>query len=341
MSPIFDSPGSGNATTVKPIPAPVEFVALIEAGALERQALWLCASIRRFGGRYRQAPITVISPRPSRRPSGQSRAALQRLGVKFVAMNIASPCPDYGPSFRVLACAEYEARARAESLVALDSDTLFLAEPQLDLEGCDAAARPVDLKGMCTTGDGDERDAYWRALCRVNGVDYTALPFLLTTVDRCMVRASYNGGFVIARPSAGIFHRTAQYWLRAVQSDLRPWARSGIRVVSGHGVVSEAGSEHWGSGQACLSLALWGHGCSVRILPESHNFPLHYYELLAPSHDVAADIVHVHYHHLFEPEQMPNPLVQSGNGFPAAAVEWVRGLVADGGAEVADSDVFA
>ena len=321
-----DSPGPAEST--KPRGEPVEFVALVEAGELERQTLWLCASIRRFGGRHKDAPITVLSPRASRRPTTQTRVELERLGVEFVGLDLVSPCPDYGPSFRVLACAEYEALAHAEALVALDSDALFLAEPQLDLDGCDAAARPVDLKGMCTTGDDDEHDAYWRALCRVNRVDYSALPFVLTTVDKCLVRASYNGGFVIARRDAGIFRRTADLWLRGVESGLRPWARSGLRVLSGVGAVSETGSEHWGSSQACLSLAIWGHGLSVKTLPESHNFPLTFYEQLAPGRDPATDIVHVHYHHLFAPAQEPNPLLRGRAGFPSAAVEWIRDLVA-------------
>jgi hypothetical protein len=314
---------------------PVEFVAMIEAGELERQALWLCASIRRFGGRHRDAPITAISPRASRRPSRRSLAALKRLGVTMVDMDISSPCPDYGTSFRVLACSEYEERARAESLVVLDSDTLFLGEPQLDLDGCDAAVRPVDLKGMCTTGADDERDPYWRELCRLNGVDYSVLPFVVTTVDKRTVRASYNGGFVVTRAEARVFRRTAEYWLRAAESGLSPWAGTGLRVLAGHGVVSEAGSAQWGSAQACLSLALWASRCRVKTLPETHNFPLHLYDQLPPSSFPAGDVVHVHYHHLFAPGQGSNALLEGRKGFPPDAAEWVRALVASGESEAA------
>ena len=42
-----------------------------------------------------------------------------------------------------------------DGLVQLDSDAIFVAQPELNLGEASAAARPVDHKGMCTTGAGD------------------------------------------------------------------------------------------------------------------------------------------------------------------------------------------
>lgn len=303
-----------------------EFIILAEAGILETQALLLCESIRRFGGQYAEAPIAVISPRPDRRPSSDTLLGLEELGVRYVPMDIVSPVPDYGPSFRVLASAAYEQMSTADILVALDSDTVFLGEPCLDLSDAHAAARPVDVQGMCTTGKKDPRDAYWRQLCDVCAVDYGMLPLVTSTVDKRLIKASYNAGFIVARKNQGIFHLAADYFLRSVKAGLRPFADRGIQVKAGHGLVSRAGSEYWGSSQACLSLALWGSGFSVWTLPLTHNFPLHFYEHLQSEIESGrlSNIIHVHYHHLFSSPSSPNVILDGCPGFPQEGVTWLR-----------------
>jgi hypothetical protein len=129
-----------------------EFFLIAEAGVLEVQALLLCRSIRRFGCRYSSAAITVVSPRASRRPSRATLRELNVLGAEYLALDIHSPCPAYGPSFKVLVAAHIARRPGPPIVVQLDSDTLFLGEPNFSLTGVDAAARPVDVKGMCTSG---------------------------------------------------------------------------------------------------------------------------------------------------------------------------------------------
>jgi len=49
----------------------------------------------------------------------------------------------------------------ATTLVVLDSDTLFLDEPELLGPHARVAARPIDLKGSATTGPETKFEAYW------------------------------------------------------------------------------------------------------------------------------------------------------------------------------------
>src|SRR3982074_3770036 len=88
----------------------VEFVVNAESGILEAQALLLCESIRRFAGRYAGSTITVVSPRPDRRPSASSVRAFAALRAEFRELDIEVRCPDYGPSYKVLALADAERR---------------------------------------------------------------------------------------------------------------------------------------------------------------------------------------------------------------------------------------
>jgi hypothetical protein len=153
----------------------IEFALVAESGVLERQAIILCESIRKFAGKYADSPITVISPRSDRRPSVETLARLSTLGVRFLPLDFASIEPEYGTTFRMYAAAELERQSTARKILFMDSDLLFAGEPDLDLLEMATYARPVDVKGMCTEGNKDQNDVYWRKLCEVCGVDYDQL----------------------------------------------------------------------------------------------------------------------------------------------------------------------
>lgn len=299
----------------------VEFVLIAESGILELQALLLCESIRRFAGAYSRSPITVISPRSARRPSPATIRALGRLDAEYLPLEIDSCCPDYGTSFRVHAAAYVERQSGPPIVVQLDSDTIFAAEPDLDLTGADAAARPVDLKGMSTTGADDPFDPYWRDLCALVGVDYERMPAATTTIDRQAIRANYNGGFVAARRACGMFARTEDVFRRVVAAGMMPWPR-GPSLKTGTGVLSGAATVYWGTSQAALSLAAIAGGHTVRLLPETHNFPLHLRaEMSTP---IPASLVHVHYHWLFSADAAgANPIATREAALPADVAEWL------------------
>jgi len=299
----------------------VEFLLIAEAGLLEKQAALLCESIRRFGGSLAGSQITVVSPRAARRPSANTITALQKLHVEYLPIEIDSRCPEYGTSFRVHAAAHIERRPGPAIVVQLDSDTLFVREPTLLAKDRAAAARPVDMKGMCTTGPGDEFDAYWRDLCSVAGVDYDQIPVLETTIERLAVRASYNGGLVAARRADGLFQHTEDIFDRLVAADLRPWRDSGVIVKSGAGMVSETGSAYWGSSQAALSLAAVANGHAVDLLPASYNYPLH---LMDETSVIDAPPVHIHYHWLAsEPDFSPDAMLDARLQLPDDAQAWL------------------
>ena len=300
----------------------LEFCILTEAGVLEAQALLLCRSIRRFAGAYASSSIVAVSPRPSRRPGRRTRRELEELGVEYLELDVHSVCPDYGTTFRIHALAHLSRRPGPPILVQIDSDTLFLAEPDFSLQGVDVAARPVDVKGMCTTGEGDPFDPYWRNLCTLCEVDYALLPEVVTTVDRKKVRANYNGGLVVAKRSSGIFERTEEFFLKLAAANARPFAGTGTRVKSGVEIVSLKGSEYWGSGQAAQALAVISQGSSVQILPPSYNVPLHLFDAFEPSR---TEPIHVHYHWLCTKKTYAaNPMLNGRLPLPADTVRWLR-----------------
>lgn len=189
------------------------FVACIERGVLERQALLLFESIRRYTGRFRRCPIYALSPRAGHSISASARNKLDELGVVYIDAILNTDCAEYGSANRVAAAAYVEQQHPHDTLVILDSDTLFLREPdEIVLHpDVDVAVRPVDVKGMCTSAHTDPFDAYWRDLCRCCGVDYNLIPWTASFVDRCRIKASYNAGLVIVRGKLGIMQRWSNF----------------------------------------------------------------------------------------------------------------------------------
>lgn len=271
----------------------MEFCLLVEAGPLERQAVALAKSIRNFAGHYSGSVITAVSPRPNRRPSSKTATALEDLNVHYLEFNLESPVPEYGPSFKVLALAEIAQRAGPPILIQIDSDTLFCAEPELSLDGCTAAARPVDVKGMCSSGRDDPLEILWHQLASIADISLAHFPNVETTLGGRRVRASYNGGLLVVRRQSGLYQLTADLFRQIIDADIRPNRGNSTPIVSGAGLMIGRACEFWGTTQVAFSLAVAKLGQTVCILSPEHNIPLHL-KVAVPSRPR-----HLHYHAVF------------------------------------------
>lgn len=276
------------------------FVLCIENNAIREQALLLCESIRRFGGRYRSAPIFAVAPRTGFGIDYWSRMRLKWLDVEYAEEPLNRICPEYGSANRVFAAAWVEKRARSEWIVVLDSDTIFLREPELPADA-DVAVRPVDVKGFATRGPADPLEEYWTRLAEIQGVSLNRLPFIRTTICDQRIRASYNGGLVVVRTKTGILGAWADLFSRSVAAGLKPMRGQDLNLFASTGFVGKVASEYWGSNQAAAALAIWSNTTQVIHYPDSYNVPLH---LLMDQANLSprsrqSPLVHVHYHWLF------------------------------------------
>ncbi len=254
--------------------ATATFVLCIENNAIRDQALLLCESIRQFGGRYRNARILAFSPRAGLAVDRDTRGALADLGVEYVDEPLNTTCTEYGSANRVYAGAWAEQHSDSDFMVVLDSDTVYLDEPELPTDA-DVAVRPVDAKGSASRGPGDPFEDYWVALAAMGGIPIDRLPYIHATIDGERIRASYNGGLIVARRDKGIFTRTAELFTASVKAGLRPYRGSGMDVYASTGPVGQAGSEYWGSNQAVLAIAIWAATDRVVHYPACYNVPLH------------------------------------------------------------------
>lgn len=302
----------------------VTFVLCIEDNAIRPQALLLCESIRRFGGRHRSDPILAVAPRTGLGIDRETRRRLDAMDVEYVEEPLNTLCPEYGSANRVFAAAWAEARVRSEWIVVLDSDTVFLGEPELPA-GADVVVRPVDTKGSATEGPGDPFEAYWARLADMQGVSLDVLPFVSTTVDARRVRASYNGGLVVVRRELGILDAWGRLFARSIEAGLKPWRDSDLNVYASTGFVGREASEYWGSNQASLALAAWSRTTRVHHYPDTYNVPLHMVvDRLDLKTRSISPLVHVHYHWVFtEGHHLPALAALQDLGLEGDPLEWL------------------
>jgi len=283
-------------------PEEIIFLICVEANRLEPQALLLCSSIRRYAGRYQNVPIVAVSPRPQLALSAESRKKLEALGVSYVSAPLNNTGSTYGTINRIVTGAWAEANLTQPYIVVLDTDMIFVSEP--DFVRADAGVRPVDVKGSATAGDHDVLNQYWNRLCTIAGIKLSQLPMLETTVDQVAIRASYNGGFSVVKRDLGILQRTKDIFFASMQENLRPLAGSNMNVMASTGFVGTEASEWWGSSQAALSIAIWSTTSDVYVYDNRYNIPAHILvkpEIAWPlSLHAPPALLHIHY--LAEPQ---------------------------------------
>jgi len=259
----------------------VTFVICTENGILESRSLVLCSSLRKFGGRFKDAPVLSYSPRVGKRPHLQTLKALEKLNVTPILKNLNKKYLEYPVANKILAAADAEANVKSDFLVFLDSDMVMVNEPTELLMKCgnQVALVPAWDKCASSTGPDDPNDAYWMELYSFLNVKEEI--FINPSVHAPRpIRAYWNSGMISARCESGVFTK----WLENFE---KCWARKLFPRLAYH--MDEA---------TLAGTLLSQFPRQIQELPRSYNFPmcqyrnksglrsmneavlLHYYKLL-------------------------------------------------------------
>jgi hypothetical protein len=273
------------------------FLICVEHGRLESEAILLVESLRAWGGTCAEAPVYAFAPRPGLAPE---RATVERLETLAVTV-IDEPLVDrfaHTPTFNKVAVSAWaERELEHETLVFVDTDSVFLGEPA-ELVGGDwvAAMRPVDRRIAGSRGKG-KNEPYWRKMYAELGVH--SEPFVRTAVGQMEIRAYWNSGLVAARRTAGLFAAWEQALIRLHDVNLVPtrWPQF-MDQLSWAAVTADVHDR-------------------VRILSAAYNYPLrHRAALAAEAVELGlADLVHMHYRLWFH---MPDALAKVNPPFDPA-----------------------
>jgi hypothetical protein len=262
----------------------VAFLVCVERGSLEAQTILLVESLRRFGGRYGDAPVHAYRPRAGDPLPEATVERLRDLGAELHEDTLNAE-HDYDPMLNRIFVGRHAERTLADDVIVFcDSDAVFTGEPRgLDIgPELDAAARPVGEVGKGSRGPGDRRDEYWLRMYELAGVE--ARPFMRTGIGRRRIRAYWNAGLVATRRRAGVFDRWHGVLMRLLDAGHVPQTKRNPAIDQ----LSLA---------ATLSLA----PDRTKTLGPAYNYPIQKRALLPPRlrRMDLTDIVHVHYHRWF------------------------------------------
>lgn len=263
------------------------FLICVEHGRLESESVLLAESIREWGGAAADAEIYAFAPRPAFQPEPATVDKLRALGVTYVDEPLEGLYDEF-PTFNKVFVSSWAERSLShETLVFVDTDSIFLNEPTELLEGdWVAAARPVDRRIAGSRGKG-KNEPYWQRMYEALGV--TEDPYVETTVGSMRIRAYWNSGLIAARREAGLFTAWERALVTLYERDVIYW-----RMPQFMDQLSWAG-------------AVANFHDQVKVLPDAYNYPLRQRGGL----DDAArgldldEIVHMHYRLYLH---LPDPL---------------------------------
>ena len=273
----------------------IAFVLVVESGSLESKSILLVDSIRNFAGEFCDSPIWVVQPRKGHPISPETMSFYIANNVTYINSNLNRKWKHYGVANKVYAAAFSESILvdQVDTLVLLDSDTIFLKPPQDLLLKDDKVIglRPVDKINIGLSLETPIND-YWKVFYEHYGVSPDKLWSVNTTADQKEIRAYFNSGVVAVKPSLGLF----QAWRDCFEQ---------LCLNSKMSNLDQESKEFFHLDQASLSAMILGQLSrdQVKIFDHRYNYPLHLHckgELPNSSKVTQLDeSVLVHYHNLF------------------------------------------
>lgn len=284
------------------------FLLCTEPGPLEAESLLLARSIRRFGGRFRNASIFSLQPRDTGPLRAQTLRDFSACDVAHLRIRLNTRHHDYPVANKALVAAWAERHLDFEIYVMLDSDKLVLAEPALlELTQKEPIAlRPVHQKLAGTTGD-DDQTPMWAALYAQLGLSPRFR--VETTLHGERIWGYWNSGLVACRRGVGLYAR---------------WQHHLERLLNGNSLPDRA---RYFADQLALAMAIDENGAAVRVLPRNYNYPIAFHN--AARSDCALkdwnEIVTAHYHKMFyQTRRLRHPLDTTALTDCEGKLEWLR-----------------
>jgi hypothetical protein len=287
----------------------VTVVCCIESGVLEETTCRMVESLRRFGGRFSKAPVVAVTPRMGPPLQGSIRRRMRELGIEHLQIRPRHPYVWHHYVNKAYAVRAVEEQVRSEIITWVDSDILFLHEPnELELrEGEGFTACAPDLGMLGSQGSTDPHDPFWERCANLLGLRLDDLPWL-TTGDGHRVRFYWNAGLYSYRRSTGFGREFLSDFERALRE----------RICRNHLQVHALD-------QVILGLTVLRMGLGWRAFPDTSNFPVlswlpHNYD---PEKVRNVDILH--YHDSMQPHLWEKLLATLRPHHPKVH-EWLSGL---------------
>ena len=233
-------------------------VLCIESGVLEKLSLRMVESLRRFGGRFANVEVVAVTPRISPPLARSTSRRMAELGIVHLQVRPKSGYAWHHYVGKVEAIAAVEARATTDEICWVDSDILFLIEPDgLELgPHADFAAAASDTGVIGSHGPSDPNDPFWQRAAAEIGFKVDDLPWL-TTNDGHYIRFYWNSGLFVYHRKTG-FGRVYLELFRKLLDDHVATTHSQVHFLD----------------QVALGLTVLKMGLAWKALPVTLNHPV-------------------------------------------------------------------
>jgi hypothetical protein len=237
----------------------ITFVCCVESGSLEAQTVRMIESLRRYGGKFATAPVIAVTPRFGPPLLKSTLQTFNNLNVIYLRHQSKTSYSWFKFLNKPLALVAAEEHITSEAVGWLDSDLLFLAEPEklTLLPSEDFLGFPVESKEMGTIGPGDPYEPIWKDFCRIVGIDIDDLPWIITAQTNERVRLYFNGGIFVYRRSTGFANHYLDICLKLLDS------RIGTKAAGYNLGIKE---------MSAIGLVVIKMGLTWRPLPYSHDY---------------------------------------------------------------------
>jgi len=263
----------------------LEVIICTEEGSLEGMSKLLVYSLRNFGGKFKNVPVYSYQPRPDFPVSNSTLHFFKENNVEHITLSLNTKYPDYPLANKPYVSAHREKHSSADILVFLDSDTLFLDQPDIfdDLGEYDVGLKPVDYNNIGTDQSFSGKEGeYWSLLYQCLGIQPRTT--VQTSVDKQKILEYYNSGFIITKRENELFGQWRDNFERVMEKGLMP--QRGLFFVE----------------QSTFSATVTQLGLRLKYLGDKYNYPLktYAYKWRGWYPYNLKNVKHVHYHKLFK-----------------------------------------
>lgn len=271
----------------------LHIIIIIEKGVLEKQALLLIESINKFVAPFINVNTLVFSPRnKTHHPSDITIKNLKRLGANYIDLPLNNKY-DFFPLCNGIYGASYAENNASEDdlLLLVDTDTVFSNTIETDvLNFRGLSIRPVDNKGIGSSGSNDVNNVFWNNAFSFFGIQPQRKQ-ITTTIDQQKIRPYYNSGFVLCPQNFGFFNEWKFCFEQIMESDIRTNA-SFSRYQSDYGFLE----------QMTLSVVSEKIDIPTQLLPTYYNYPIPFRHKFIDTlnHIPLSKLRHIHYHRWFQ-----------------------------------------
>lgn len=261
-----------------------------EKGKIEKYALLLCRSIRKFGGELSDVEIYSFAPRKGFEPRKSTLIEFEKLNVEHQNIELNTKYRAYPLANKPLVCAYFEKQFPNENVVFIDSDQIIFNQPNdfILSDADEVVLRPVDRKGVGFSTKQDSEFLYWKSLMKLLNFSFENEKKVETSNGE-LIYPYFNSGLIITNTKFGLFSRWKENFDLVFEKNILP--ENGLFFLE----------------QSLFSATVLQMKMKYSLMNKAYNYPFSLHDEITEDFRMSdlSQVVTAHYHDLFTEKSKP------------------------------------